>query len=121
MCCTDITSQNHGYAIEAASLPSEFKEYFVNLNDGTNEGMLHTTRPIFSTQFHPEAKGGPMDTAYLFDKYLDSVQTYRDSARVHSDKRPSQLLLDILSKERVGVEPFSAGGARYSGKLAATG
>ncbi|EGS21583.1 carbamoyl-phosphate synthase arginine-specific small chain-like protein [Thermochaetoides thermophila DSM 1495] len=100
-----ITSQNHGYAVDASTLPSEFKEYFVNLNDGSNEGMIHKTRPIFSTQFHPEAKGGPMDSAYLFDKYLENVEMYKASAKVYRDNRPSQLMIDILSKERVGVEP----------------
>jgi len=100
-----ITSQNHGYAVDASTLPSDFEEYFVNLNDGSNEGMTHKTRPIFSTQFHPEAKGGPMDSAYLFDRYLSNVKVYKDSAKVYKDNRPSQLMLDILSKERVGVEP----------------
>ncbi|RDA85301.1 hypothetical protein CP532_5930, partial [Ophiocordyceps camponoti-leonardi (nom. inval.)] len=100
-----ITSQNHGYAVDAGTLPSEFKEYFVNLNDGSNEGMVHKTRPIFSTQFHPEAKGGPMDSAYLFDKYLQNVQLAKNAQRVYKDNRPSQLVLDLLSKERVGVDP----------------
>jgi carbamoyl-phosphate synthase small subunit len=67
--------------------------------------MLHKSRPIFSTQFHPEAKGGPMDSSYLFDKYIDNVKTFKDSEKVYRDNRPSQLMLDILSKERVGVEP----------------
>lgn len=100
-----ITSQNHGYAVDTSTLPSDFKEYFVNLNDGSNEGMLHKTRPIFSTQFHPEAKGGPMDSSFLFDKYIDSVKMFKDNEKVYRDNRPSRLLLDILSKERVGVEP----------------
>lgn len=67
--------------------------------------MMHKTRPIFSTQFHPEAKGGPMDSSYLFDKYIENVKMFKDSAKVYRDNRPSQLMLDILSKERVGVEP----------------
>jgi carbamoyl-phosphate synthase small subunit len=100
-----ITSQNHGYAVDASTLPSDFKEYFVNLNDGSNEGMLHKTRPIFSTQFHPEAKGGPMDSSFLFDRYIQSVKMFKDNEKVYRDNRPSRLLLDILSKERVGVEP----------------
>ncbi|KEY70946.1 hypothetical protein S7711_00785 [Stachybotrys chartarum IBT 7711] len=98
-----ITSQNHGYAVDASTLPAEFKEYFVNLNDGSNEGKF--TRPIFSTQFHPEAKGGPMDSSYLFDKYLQNVQLAKSNQTTYKDNRPSQLMLDILSKERVGVEP----------------
>ncbi|KAK2589669.1 Multifunctional pyrimidine synthesis protein CAD [Conoideocrella luteorostrata] len=100
-----ITSQNHGYAIDASTLPSEFKEYFVNLNDGSNEGMMHKTRPIFSTQFHPEAKGGPMDSAYLFDKYLDNVRLAKSTASVYKNNTPTEFMLNVLSKERVGVEP----------------
>ncbi|KAM0348999.1 hypothetical protein ACHAPU_003934 [Fusarium lateritium] len=100
-----ITSQNHGYAIDSSTLPSEFKEYFVNLNDGSNEGMLHKTRPIFSTQFHPEARGGPMDSSYLFDKYLQSVQLAKSNQTVFKDNRPTPLMLDIMSRERVGVAP----------------
>lgn len=117
-----ITSQNHGYAVDASTLPSDFKEYFVNLNDGSNEGkiaitcplvliftdgvtgMMHKTRPIFSTQFHPEAKGGPMDSSYLFDHYMHNVKAYKETQK-YQDNRPNQLLLDILSKERIGVEP----------------
>ncbi|CRJ84057.1 hypothetical protein BN1708_016990 [Verticillium longisporum] len=106
-----ITSQNHGYAVDSSTLPSDFKEYFVNLNDGSNEGMMHKTRPIFSTQFHPEAKGGPMDSSYLFDKYLQSVQLFKDNQKVYRDNRPTQLMLDILSHERVGVEPVSLASA----------
>jgi carbamoyl-phosphate synthase small subunit len=58
-----ITSQNHGYAVDANTLPSDWKEYFVNLNDSSNEGIIHKTRPIFGAQFHPEAKGGPLDSS----------------------------------------------------------
>jgi len=105
-----ITSQNHGYAVDTPTLPAEFKEYFVNLNDGSNEGMIHKTRPIFSTQFHPEAKGGPMDSSYLFDMYIENVQRYKNNQAVYpasagKDNRPSPLLVDILAKERVGVAP----------------
>lgn len=67
--------------------------------------MIHKTRPIFSTQFHPEAKGGPMDSAYLFDNYIQSVKAHKDLQKVYKDNRPTQLMLDILSKERVGVNP----------------
>ncbi|KAI9726241.1 MAG: Multifunctional pyrimidine synthesis protein CAD [Cirrosporium novae-zelandiae] len=103
-----ITSQNHGYAVDASTLPEDWKEYFINLNDSSNEGMIHKTRPIFSTQFHPEAKGGPLDSSYLFDAYLDSVAKYKQSQSLFTptrDSRPSPLLADILSKERVGVAP----------------
>ena len=103
-----ITSQNHGYAVDPATLPGEFKEYFTNLNDGSNEGLIHKSRPIFSTQFHPEAKGGPLDSSYLFDAYLQSVKAYKDTQDVLKggrDNRPSPLLVDLLAKERVGVAP----------------
>lgn len=66
-------------------------------------GMMHKTRPIFSTQFHPEAKGGPMDSSFLFDRYLQSVKMFKDSQKVYKDNRPSGLLVELLSKERVGV------------------
>ncbi|QEU58144.1 Cpa1 [Kluyveromyces lactis] len=73
-----ITSQNHGYAVDVDTLPeSGFKPFFQNLNDKSNEGMIHVSRPIFSTQFHPEAKGGPRDSAVLFDRYFDNMSQYR--------------------------------------------
>lgn len=104
-----ITSQNHGYAVDPATLPEDFKEYFTNLNDGSNEGMIHKTRPIFSTQFHPEAKGGPLDSSYLFDAYVERVHQYKASQDIlkgGKDTRPSPLLVDLLAKERVGVTPM---------------
>ena len=70
--------------------------------------MIHKSRPIFSTQFHPEAKGGPLDSSYLFEAYLDSVQNYKKHQAIfvpHRDSRISPLLVDLLSKERVGVVP----------------
>ena len=111
-----ITSQNHGYAVDINSLSKEqWKEYFVNLNDGSNEGMIHLTKPIFSTQFHPEAKGGPLDSSYLFDNYLNSVAKYRSEGSPTTE-RPSAMLKDILGKERVGVVPEG----RIAGSIAAT-
>ncbi len=65
-----ITSQNHGYAVGDDSLPDGWEPWFVNINDGTNEGIRSTTKPFFSVQFHPEAKPGPEDTAYLFDDFV---------------------------------------------------
>lgn len=64
-----ITSQNHGYAVKKDTLPNEFQEWFVNLNDGTNEGMRHKTKKIMSTQFHPEGNPGPFDTEWIFDLF----------------------------------------------------
>jgi len=68
-----ITSQNHGFAVDAESLPTEWKELFVNANDGSNEGIMHIDRPYFSVQFHPESTPGPRDTEFLFDVFIMTV------------------------------------------------
>ncbi|XBW38069.1 hypothetical protein QEN19_003656 [Hanseniaspora menglaensis] len=97
-----ITSQNHGYVVSTSSLVDNkfgFKEYFVNLNDNSNEGMIHETRPIFSTQFHPEAKGGPQDTSYLFDNYFKNIFNY--TKKSNSETLPSDLVPESLPTERV--------------------
>lgn len=64
-----VTSQNHGFAVDTATLPSDWEQLFVNMNDGTNEGIRHCTLPFFSAQFHPEASSGPRDTEFLFDEF----------------------------------------------------
>ncbi|OJJ45016.1 hypothetical protein ASPZODRAFT_667916 [Penicilliopsis zonata CBS 506.65] len=69
-----ITSQNHGFAVDAASLPTDWQELFVNANDGSNEGIRHTSRPFFSVQFHPESTPGPRDTEYLFDVFINTIK-----------------------------------------------
>ncbi|KAF0974092.1 hypothetical protein FDP41_006702 [Naegleria fowleri] len=69
-----ITSQNHGYAVDNSSLPYNFKPYFINANDNSNEGIYCTNMPIFTSQFHPEAKGGPEDTFFLFDQFVDLMK-----------------------------------------------
>ena len=68
-----ISSQNHGYAVENDTLPSYAKLAFTNSNDGTCEGVTYTDIPAFSVQFHPEACGGPHDTNYLFDKFVNMI------------------------------------------------
>ncbi|MDR0419805.1 MAG: glutamine-hydrolyzing carbamoyl-phosphate synthase small subunit [Prevotellaceae bacterium] len=65
-----ITSQNHGYAVDTNTLSEDWEPLFVNMNDGTNEGIKHKTKPFFSVQFHPEAAGGPTDTSFLFDDFF---------------------------------------------------
>jgi len=74
-----ITSQNHGFAINNDTLPEGWDPLFNNLNDDTNEGMKHQSKPFFSTQFHPEASGGPTDTAFLFDVFLKHIEKHRKS------------------------------------------
>jgi carbamoyl-phosphate synthase small subunit len=69
-----ITSQNHGFVLDTDSLDSDWEPYFINLNDNTNEGIRNKKKPFFSTQFHPEASGGPTDTEFLFDNFMDLVK-----------------------------------------------
>ena len=65
-----ITSQNHGYAVDDSTLPEDWEPLFVNMNDGSNEGIRHKTNPWMSAQFHPEACSGPVDTEFLFDEFV---------------------------------------------------
>ena len=65
-----ISSQNHGFAIDEKSLPEDWEVLFTNMNDGTNEGIRHKSKPFFSAQFHPEASSGPVDTEFLFDRFI---------------------------------------------------
>lgn len=69
-----VTSQNHGYAVDAHTLGKDWEELFVNMNDGSNEGIRHTTKPWFSSQFHPEACSGPVDTEFMFDKFVATLK-----------------------------------------------
>ena len=72
-----VTSQNHGYAVDAESLPGDWTPWFVNLNDATNEGIRHRDQPWRSVQFHPEAAPGPRDTEFLFDEFLQMTRERR--------------------------------------------
>ena len=73
-----ITSQNHGYAVDASSFDDpDIIITHVNLNDGTCEGLKHSKYPLFSVQFHPEASPGPEDTGYLFDRFVTMMENYR--------------------------------------------
>lgn len=74
-----ITSQNHGYAIDNDTIPPDWEPLFINLNDQTNEGMRHRSKPFFSTQFHPEASSGPTDTEYLFDQFIEMIAGHHAS------------------------------------------
>ena len=68
-----ITTQNHGFAV--SGIPKDFKAWFTNANDQTNEGIIHTKLPFMSVQFHPEATPGPFDTEWLFDYFLERINT----------------------------------------------
>ena len=69
-----ITAQNHGYAVDPDTLPSELAVSHVNLNDGTVEGLRHTTMPIMTIQYHSEASPGPLDNEYIFDRFIEMVR-----------------------------------------------
>ncbi len=72
-----VTSQNHGYAVRAESLPSDWVPWFTNLNDGTNEGIRHRELPLRAVQFHPEGAPGPEDTRWVFDDFFADVDAVR--------------------------------------------
>lgn len=65
-----VTSQNHGFAVDNHTLPEDWQPWFINLNDGTNEGLHHKHLPFLSVQFHPEANPGPVDAEFVFDEFL---------------------------------------------------
>jgi len=69
-----IASQNHGYAVDSDTLPKDWREWFYNNNDKTNEGIIHISKPFFGTQFHPEASPGPDDTEFLFDMFVRAMK-----------------------------------------------
>ena len=79
---TYITSQNHGYAVVGESVdPQIARVRYVNLNDGTVEGLEHIGRPVFTVQYHPEVCPGPMDTSYLFDKFIENIEKSKGGAQ----------------------------------------
>jgi len=71
----EITSQNHNFAVDPESLRSECEVTHINLNDGTNEGMVHKKYPVFSIQYHPEASPGPHDSRYLFERFRKLIES----------------------------------------------
>jgi carbamoyl-phosphate synthase/aspartate carbamoyltransferase len=127
-----ITSQNHGYAVDAKTLPQYWEESFVNANDGSNEGIYNTRRPYFSVQFHPEHTPGPRDTEFLFDTFINTVMKAIDSPDVMSKpvqfpggtadenrkKNPRVHVKKVLVLGSGGLSIGQAGEFDYSGSQA---
>ncbi|XP_067032291.1 multifunctional protein CAD-like [Acropora muricata] len=128
-----ITTQNHGFAVDTNTLPSDWSVLFTNANDQTNEGIIHNKKPFFSVQFHPEHMAGPQDLEMLFDVFLTTVRQYREDVGVvtsvrdqiqqllkfeplalPSDKKPKKIM--ILGSG--GLSIGQAGEFDYSGSQA---
>ena len=75
-----ITAQNHGYAVDPDGIKDGLEVSHVNLNDGTVEGLRHKNLPIFTIQYHSEASPGPLDSTYLFDRFIDSLDDGKKGA-----------------------------------------
>ena len=88
-----VTSQNHGFAVDSSTLTADWEPLFVNMNDGTNEGIRHKSKPWFSAQFHPEASAGPTDTEFLFDVFIKTI--------IESKKSVPQLIEEELEAKLV--------------------
>ncbi|XP_028847155.1 carbamoyl-phosphate synthase [ammonia], mitochondrial isoform X1 [Denticeps clupeoides] len=118
-----ITAQNHGYGIDSQSLPPGWSPLFVNANDGTNEGIMHNTKPIFTAQFHPEAKGGPTDTEFLFDAFISLIKkgkgTSIESVMPEKPEVPQRVQVSkVLVLGSGGLSIGQAGEFDYSGSQA---
>lgn len=135
--CTDalsgrcyITSQNHGYEVDATTLPARWKEFFKNANDGSNEGIYCEDKPFFSVQFHPESTPGPRDTEFLFDVFLRNVEDCANTSSLvpicmpggkkeDNDKRvPRAQVSKVIILGSGGLSIGQAGEFDYSGSQA---
>jgi carbamoyl-phosphate synthase (ammonia) len=118
-----ITPQNHGFALDASKLPDGWRPLFTNANDDSNEGIMHTTLPWFTAQFHPEAKCGPSDTSYLFDEFVGAMAdpstsiSTRLGAGAYTPP-PEQPLTKVLLLGSGGLSIGQAGEFDYSGAQA---
>uniref|UniRef100_A0A8C5FW57 Multifunctional protein CAD n=1 Tax=Gadus morhua TaxID=8049 RepID=A0A8C5FW57_GADMO len=90
-----ITSQNHGFAVDPLTLPTDWDVLFTNANDQTSEGIVHNTQPLFSVQFHPEHMAGPTDLVGLFDVFIDTVRDHKEGRNL--DCSVKQRLTDHLT------------------------
>ena len=93
-----ITSQNHGYAVDDSTLPEDWEPLFVNMNDGSNEGIRHKTNPWMSAQFHPEACSGPVDTEWMFDEFVAMLEVSGEKQEVRDHLLPQNNSLTSIKK-----------------------
>lgn len=113
-----ITSQNHGFAVDDSSLPTGWKTYFRNLNDGSNEGLIHESGMYFSTQFHPEANGGPEDTVFIFDQFADLINNGKLVKIDQDETKPVNQYKKVLVLGSGALKIGEAGEFDYSGTQA---
>jgi carbamoyl-phosphate synthase small subunit len=113
-----VTPQNHGFAVDADSLPNDWMPMFVNANDGSNEGIIHRSRPWFSVQFHPEACGGPTDMSFLFDSFLSSVNSPGSNVITTIPYQVPKTYFKVLVLGSGGLSIGQAGEFDYSGSQA---
>lgn len=125
-----MTSQNHGYAVNTDTIPTDWDTLFHNSNDGTNEGIIHNSKPFFSVQFHPEHTAGPDDLECLFDVFLEAIKENKDSKLTIKERITNKLQyapgLDVkIEKPRKvlilgsgGLSIGQAGEFDYSGSQA---
>lgn len=99
-----MTSQNHGYAVDSTTIPDQWELLFENINDGSNEGIIHSERPYFSVQFHPEHTAGPDDLECLFDVFLDAVKNL-NNASFNVKQRIIQELEFVPGKDVKPIRP----------------
>lgn len=114
-----ITSQNHGFAVDDSHLPDGWNTYFRNLNDGSNEGLIHESGRYFSTQFHPEACGGPLDTEFIFDDFANLVE-HNQPISIHrnQDNNNRKQYKKVLVLGSGALKIGEAGEFDYSGSQA---
>ena len=113
-----ITPQNHGFAVDNASLSAEWNMLFMNANDYSNEGLIHKYKPFFSVQFHPEAKGGPTDTEFLFDMFLQRIVYKHNLIDTVVMPRPLEGVRKVVLLGSGGLSIGQAGEFDYSGSQA---
>ena len=106
--------------MDHTDLPPEWKPYFVNINDVTNEGLVHISKPFFSVQFHPEASGGPEDTGFLFQKFIDKAKDYKRFGHTESVYQTGPYFRNkkVLILGSGGLQIGQAGEFDYSGSQA---